>query len=156
GTLGGASSVPSALNDDGWVVGYSYTTGNTASHAVLWRDQPPVPVGIDIKPDDATNTINLKSAGVIPVAVLGSADFDAATVDPESVALSGAKVKMVGMAGKFLYHDEDINGDGFTDRVFQIYTEQFLIEPGATVAVLTGTTYTGTPIQGEDFINIVQ
>jgi N-acetylneuraminic acid mutarotase len=45
---------------------------------------------IDIKPGDPTNTINLRSNGVIPVAILGSATFDPMTVDPTTVVLTAA------------------------------------------------------------------
>ena len=37
GTLGGSSASPSAVNPSGQVVGYSDTTGDGATHAVLWQ-----------------------------------------------------------------------------------------------------------------------
>ena len=49
-----------------------------------------VDIQIDIKPDDATNAINLGSNGNIPVAILSSASFDAQDVDPITVTLAGA------------------------------------------------------------------
>jgi len=47
-------------------------------------------VDIDIKPGSDQNTINLRSKGVIPVAILSSEDFDATNVDPTTVELEGA------------------------------------------------------------------
>src|SRR5207302_6199745 len=38
-------------------------------------------VAIDFKPDDTPNEINLDSNGVLPVAVLTTADFDATTIE---------------------------------------------------------------------------
>ncbi len=112
---------------------------------------------IDIKPGSATNSINLNSAGVIPVAILSSNVFDPTTIDPETVSLAGAKVKIIGKSGKYLCHDdEDINEDGLSDKVCQVYTEHFLIEPGESVAILEAETYEGVPIRGEDTVRIVQ
>src|SRR5207248_3131225 len=42
-------------------------------------------VGIDIQPGISPNLINLKSKGVIPLAILTTATFDATTVDPSTV-----------------------------------------------------------------------
>jgi hypothetical protein len=46
-------------------------------------------VPVDIKPQSCPNPLNIKSKGVLPVAILGKADFDVATIDPASVALEG-------------------------------------------------------------------
>ena len=42
-------------------------------------------VAIDIKPGSATNPINLDAPGKIPVAILSSATFDAASVDRATI-----------------------------------------------------------------------
>lgn len=111
-----------------------------------------IPAEIDIKPGSEPNSINLSSAGVVPVAILSSANFDAATVDPDTVTLAGAAVKMVGKSGKLLAHSEDVNGDGLLDLVCQVLTEQFLIVPGDSIAVLEAQTFDGAPVHGEDSI----
>ncbi len=115
-----------------------------------------VEVAIDIKPGSEPNSINRRSAGVIPVAILSSDDFDALTVVPEAVALAGASVKMVGKSGKYLCHDEDVNSDGLVDIVCQVYTAEFMIEPGESEAVMEAQTFDGTKIRGEDSVRIVQ
>jgi alpha-tubulin suppressor-like RCC1 family protein len=118
--------------------------------------QPVVTVEIDIKPGSDPNSINLGSAGVVPAAILSSATFDAvATVDPDTLALAGASVKMVGKSNKLLCHGEDVNGDNLADLVCQFETAQFLIEPGESIAVLEGNTYDDVLIRGEDVIRIV-
>jgi hypothetical protein len=48
---------------------------------------PAMPV--DIKPQSCPNPLNVKDKGVIPVAILGTEDFDVAAVDPASVMLAG-------------------------------------------------------------------
>lgn len=46
-------------------------------------------VPVDIKPNSCPNPLNIKSKGVLPVAVLGTDEFDVATIDPESIRLEG-------------------------------------------------------------------
>lgn len=112
-------------------------------------------VAIDIKPGSEPNSINLGSAGVVPVAILSSESFDATTVDPTTIALAGASVRLVGKKEKALCHEEDSNGDGLIDLVCQVNTIEFLLEPGDSTCTLEAETYQGTPIQAEDSIQIV-
>jgi len=112
-------------------------------------------VDIDIKPGSDPNSINLSSSGVIPVAILSSLVFDATTVDPDTVSLAGSSIKLVGKSGKLLAHQEDVNGDGLTDLVCQVLTDQLLLEPGASAALLEAQTTAGIPIVGQDSIQIV-
>ena len=115
-----------------------------------------IEVDIDIKPGSDPNSINLSSAGVIPVAILSSATFDATTVDPATVSLAGAEIKVAGKSGKYLSHEEDVNDDGLLDLVCQVLiTEDWAIEPGETIAELIAETYDGQSIRGEDAISIV-
>ena len=117
---------------------------------------PPItPIIIDIKPGSDPNSINLGSAGVIPVAILSTADFDALTVDPASVSLAGASVKLVGKNKKYLCHQEDVNLDGLIDLVCQVYTAQFMVEAGETTAILEAETLDGIVLRGEDNIRLV-
>jgi hypothetical protein len=113
-----------------------------------------VPVSIDIKPGSYPNSINIGSSGVIPVAVLSTNSFDATEIDPSTVSLAGATIKLVGK-GTLLSHREDINGDGLIDFVCQVLTEEFLVEPGETTAVLEALTVDGVAIRGEDSVRIV-
>jgi len=108
-------------------------------------------VGIDIKPGSDPNSINLGSHGVVPVAILGSAVFDAITIDPLTVTLSGAGVKTKGNSGSLEY----VNGDGYLDLVVHVCTDQFALIDGATEAVLDAYTYTGLPLTGSDVIRTV-
>ena len=113
-------------------------------------------VTIDIKPGSDPNSINLGSAGVVPVAILSEAGFNAPEeIDPETISLAGASVKMVGKSSKYLCHSEDVNSDGLLDLMCQVETVGFIIEPGDSTAVLEAATYGGTPVRGEDAIQIV-
>lgn len=112
-------------------------------------------VSIDIKPGSATNSINLSASGVIPVAILSAADFDATSVNPETVRLAGATVKLVGKSGSDLCHARDANGDGLVDLVCDVNTAQVMIEEGSSMAVLEAKTFSGLPIRGQDAVRIV-
>ena len=114
---------------------------------------------IDIKPGGNPNTINLRSKGVLPVAILSSEEvgkeFDATTVDPSTVQLAGAGVAVRGK-NKYMAHKEDVNGDGLTDLVVQIEIKNLnpdKLEDGS--AILTAQTSNGVEITGSDKIAIV-
>jgi probable HAF family extracellular repeat protein len=87
GTLGGNTSEARSINEAGLIVGYAETTEGDI-HAVLWTPFV-VNVAVDIKPRSCPNPLNVKSRGVLPVAVLGSEDFDVNTVDIASICLAG-------------------------------------------------------------------
>jgi len=53
------------------------------------RAEVRLPVSVDIKPTSCPNPLNTGSQGVLPVAILGSPEFDVLQVDPETVALEG-------------------------------------------------------------------
>lgn len=107
-----------------------------------------ITVAIDIKPGSYPNSINLASAGVVPVAILSSATFDATQVNPATVTLAGASVGLIGKGDTAACHIEDVNGDSLPDLVCQVVTAQFLIQPGDTVATLEADTFGGQRIQG--------
>jgi hypothetical protein len=111
-------------------------------------------VAIDIKPHNDVNRINLHSAGLIPVAILSSATFDARQVDPATVRLAGAGVSLIGKSDKHSYDHEDVNNDGLLDLVCRVRTANFMIEEGDSIAVLEAQTFTGERIRGEDSIEI--
>lgn len=112
-------------------------------------------VRIDIKPGGDENVINLYSAGVIPAAILSDADFDAMTeVDPASIRLAGAGINMIGKSDKYGCSGEDVNSDGYIDLNCRIYTAEFMIEEGQSVAVLEAETYGGERLRGEDSVRI--
>jgi hypothetical protein len=46
-----------------------------------------LPVTIDIKPRSCENPVNVKSKGVLPVAIIGTEDFDVSTIDPSTIRI---------------------------------------------------------------------
>ena len=124
------------------------------SYRLVISFTPPqvIPVAIDIKPGSDPNSINAGSEGVIPVAILTTPTFDAATVNALSVKLEGAPVRLKGKSGN-AGSLEDVDGDGDLDLVVQIM--DWTLSAGSTTATLTGLTFSGTPIQGSDSVNVV-
>jgi hypothetical protein len=112
-------------------------------------------VSVDIKPGSSQNTINIGSAGVIPVAILSTPTLEATTIDPDTLFVAGAPVGMAGKSGKYLCQTRDVNGDTLNDLVCDFDTAQFLIHVGDTLAEVVGKTFAGVSIRGRDTIRIV-
>ena len=119
-------------------------------------EPPPIEVNIDIKPGSDPNSINPKSKGVIPVAILTTPDFDATTVDWTTVMFEGA-IPAHDLSDPLVLadHQQDVDGDGDVDFVFHFRTQETGIAQGDTSATLTGQTTGGIPITGTDTVNIV-
>jgi hypothetical protein len=107
-----------------------------------------ITVSIDIKPGSDSNPINCKSRGVVPVAVLGSMDFDATQVDFSTVRFGPKEAPPVHDG-----HVEDANSDGFVDSVFHFESQYAGFALRDTTATLIGETYEGQPFSGADTIS---
>ena len=106
---------------------------------------------IDIKPGSDANTINVNSKGIIRVAILSDAGFDASTVDTSTVAFGPSGAGVVHVGG----HIDDVNRDGFNDLLLHFKTAETGIACGDTSASLSGTTFGGEAIQGTDSVTAV-
>lgn len=105
-------------------------------------------VQIDIKPGSDPNAINPRNQGVVPVAILGSSNFDVNLVDQASVRLGPGEAKPQNGKG----HLEDVNGDGVFDLVFQFPTQDIKLRCFDRALVLTGNTTGGKSILGVDAV----
>lgn len=112
---------------------------------------PVITVVIDIKPGSFPNSINPKSKGTIPVAILTTATFDATTVDPATVRFGRTGTEAASVHAAL----EDVDLDGDTDLILHFNTQTTGIQCGDTSASLTGETLDGQMIQGSDAINTV-
>ena len=111
-------------------------------------------VTIDIKPGSDPNSINPKSRGTIPVAILSSSTFDAfASVDTTSLTFgrTGNENSLAFCNGS----PGDVNGDGLLDLMCHFDTQKTGFLAGDTLGKLKGKTVTGTPIAGSDSVRIV-
>ena len=88
-------------------------------------------VEIDIKPGGNPNNINLKSKGVVPVAVLTTEVFDANDIDPTTVKFAGASPPV-------RWTLCDVDGDGDDDMLFHFKTQDLVdLDENSTEAILT-------------------
>ena len=122
-------------------------------------------VSIDIKPGSYPNSINVKSKGVLPVAIFGTESFDIIEVDPSTLFLTWRGITLpLGVddgVHPLRYAYEDVNEDGLSDIVLKFSMEELRImtvtkePPGDLVMTLTGETYDGTRLAGQDLVRII-
>jgi hypothetical protein len=123
---------------------------------------------LDIKPGSDDNPINLKdngkskgksaaAGGVLPVAVLTTAEFDAAGVDVSRSALGDPLLE--GLAGPIRAGAEDVDLDGDLDLILHFsildMVSQGAIGPATTSLCLGGYTLDGLEVFGSDVVTIV-
>jgi len=118
---------------------------------VLMTRLPTIGMDIDVKPGSDDNPINLKSRGVIPVAILGSSKVDVSKVDGKSVRCGPGEARPAHGGG----HIEDVNGDGAEDLVLHFRAQDAGLGSSDTHVILVGQLTDGTPIEGADSISIV-
>lgn len=108
----------------------------------------PIRVVVDVLPGDSTNIIQLQPNRMITVAILGTPEFDARSINPVSVLFGpGAAVEAHGRG-----HWEDVNGDGRIDLALHFRCERTGIQPGDTTVSLFGRLASGAPFTGSDTI----
>lgn len=129
--------------------------------------QTPVSVALDIHPGSCPNPVNLKAKGALPVAIMGSADFDVSMIDVSTVQLAGVP------AGKGWVDDVGAPAmggdcacttdgpDGYPDLSLKFVAQdvvealQFSSFKEEFVLTLTGYLVDGTPIVGADCVVLV-
>jgi hypothetical protein len=88
------------------------------------------------------------------VAIFSDTAFDATTVDPTTVTLASAPVRLKGN-GTLMASFQDVNGDSLLDLVVHVSTDAFQLSETDTEAVLEGTTFGGINITGTDSVRVV-
>ena len=114
-----------------------------------------IPVEIDIKPGSDPNSINTKSKGRIPVAILSTPDFDA-TQEVDKTSLTFGRTGDEESLAKCTKSNEDVNDDLLDDVVCQFNTQDTGFELGDTEGILRGRTVDGVPIEGRDAVRVVK
>lgn len=137
------------------IVLYGGTTGLDALDDTWIYGVPKVDVDIDIKPGSYPNSINLGANGNVPVAIFSTEDFDAMIIDPLTVTLAGASVRIKGK-GTPQTSAEDVDGDGLLDLIVHVDTTALELTGNDTEAILEGQTFDGTSIRGVDTVRIIQ
>ena len=90
----------------------------------------------------------------MPVAILTTNTFDAASVDPSTVTLTNAIGRIKGKSGN-VGSLTDVDDGRDLEFVVHILTEQLALTEDDVEAVLRGSTFDGRPIQGSDSVSVV-
>jgi hypothetical protein len=142
----------------------------------VWPVRDGIPVAFDVKPGSCPNPLNVKSRGVLPVAILGSAGFDIEKIDTATIRLLGvapicSSMEDVGTPFEPYSGKEDCGldcndwgPDGWMDLTLKFRTQDMVsalgagLDAGCTLLTITGNLkeeYNGTPFQGEDVVLIL-
>jgi hypothetical protein len=109
------------------------------------------PVSVDILPERETNAINLLTAGLIQVAILGSGSFDVNSVDRDTLRFGrGQAIPVQHRKG----YTRDVNRDGYTDLVSGYQTQDSGIAFQDVEACVTGATLEGVHFEGCDSVEV--
>jgi hypothetical protein len=165
--------------------GYSYWTGALATgwyiNIINAVPVPPpfIEVALDIKPTSCPNPLNSKSKGVLPVAILGTDEFDVMDIDPSTLLLDGVapiRYNYADVATPFwgeLCDCHELGPDGYVDMTLKFRKQDILAAiaaesnpaapPNALILsdwemvtlTLTGMTWTGREIEGEDCVRVM-
>ena len=115
----------------------------------------PLPVSINVKPADAVNKINLTSRGLLPVAVLSTADFDASQFMPMMAHLHDATEPMdCSGAAAVRWAYSDVNGDGLVDLVFFFKVQDLSLTSSTTEVMLMAHNEEAIHIMGTDAVTV--
>ena len=141
-----------------------------------------VEVPVDIKPESCPNPLNVKSKGVLTVAILGTEDFDVTEIDPDTITLwteDGGDVTPLRWALEDVATPYDPSGeeeeymcttdgpDGYLDFTLKFNIQEIVdalgevVEEGDYVQYLSLTGnllegFSGTLIEGKDVIIIIK
>ncbi len=113
-----------------------------------------VELSMDIQPGGNPNSINPKSKGKIPVAILSTQNFSA----PDEVDRYSLTFGRSGDEESLAFCNsggEDVNDDGYDDLICHFYTQKAEFKAGDTEGVLKGETFDATPMEGRDSVRIV-
>ncbi len=137
---------------------------------------------LDIKPGSCPNPLNRRSHGVLPVAIVGTAEFDVTRIDVDTLVLAradgvgGSVTPLMGPPGPGIHVEDvatpfegepcechELGGDGIDDLSMKFDTEVVVSElelsdlPGGAMVelVVGGVMSDGTPFSASDCVRLV-
>jgi hypothetical protein len=126
----------------------SYDGWGFVGDAIYAAELPPAVVEIDVRPRNRRNRVHPSRRGLVPVALLGSADFNVAEVDPMSLALGpGGAAPWRGRVETC-----DVNRDGLLDLLARFRQRDTGIARGDHEACLSGETRDAVAFEGCDTV----
>jgi hypothetical protein len=174
-----ANAIVLAPHDDGywnsglWIDPYLSTVFNLLT-LEKFAPQPIIEVGFDIKPTSCPNPVNRDSKGVIPMAILGSDDFDVGDIDRSTINIEGISPVKTGYEDVATPYEPGPDGlvdqmncttegpDGYTDLIMHFKTSEIatllegLNKKDVFVLTIQGEMEDGRVFRGEDIIVIVK
>jgi hypothetical protein len=124
----------------------------------------PAPQEVTVLVDVQQGSVNLKSQGLLPVAILGEPGFDpVADVNLSTVTLGDGSDEDTPLArkrhGTYMAAGDDVNSDGLRDLVLHFSTPSLVtngdLTSASTELVLRGATKNGVAFAGSDAIRVV-
>ena len=120
-------------------------------------------VDIDLKPQSCPNPVNVLSKGLVPVAILGTAEFDVNDIVISSLPGRTIMHTIEDVAAPFGGPIEDqfscteAGPDGFDDLIFKIPSSELNCLPDGVLALLIidGVLLDGTPFEGSDVAKVI-
>jgi hypothetical protein len=142
------------------------------SYPFLKVFEPILEVAVDIKPGSCPNPFNLSSRGVLPVAILGTEEFDVSAIDATSVRLQGVGAVRGSLEDVSAPADggqecpcSEQGPDGYTDLTLKFKVQQLvqalavtiddLVQEDVLTLDLTGVLTDETGIVGADCVIVV-
>jgi hypothetical protein len=139
------------INRIGWCAAVAIgAAAVTAASAQTPKPPPVMKVSIDVKPGDSPTTLERNRGGYVPVAILSTADFDATTVDVESVRVGPSGEE----AEAWKATTSDANDDRRPDLVVLVKVADLQLRCTDTVVKLTAKTQDGQAIEGSEAIKV--
>ncbi len=124
------------------------THGNAVGYVVEYEKMP---VAIDIRPGGVPNPVNPVSPGKVPVAILSTPMFDAATVVASSVRFGRTGTE----ASPLSWLLTDVNHDRHKDLVCQFDNQETGFICGDTMGMVRASTVNGCFLVGQDSIKLL-
>ena len=125
----------------------------------------PLSVSFDVRPASCPNPLNARSQGVLPVALLGTAQLDVNDVDVSTLRIEGAAAvrwdyddvaaPFAGAIAGDLCGCTEAGPDGRLDLKLKFDTQDLVLASEDGRLTLTGELLDGTPIEGVDCIVVV-
>jgi hypothetical protein len=118
------------------------------AYVVEWV-KPSRVIAIDVKPGSDPNSINPRSNGKIPAAILTTRTFDASTVDTATIQFGNGNARPV------WYRLDDVDDDGDLDLALEFNNQDTGIACGDTSATLSAKAFDDQRLSGADSISTV-
>ena len=110
----------------------------------------PTTVSIDVKPGDTPTTIERARGGFLPVAVISTVQFDALTLDRETVRIGPTGTEATPARSMA----SDVDEDGRMDLMLLVRVTDLRITCDVKVIRLTATTTSGEAVEGSESVAV--